>query len=97
MARVRKTPGVDNRSLTRAGWPAARSDRAKPSDQKEEPAASESFETAYEAGVEALLEQDLGMALDAFTRASAIRPSDTRVMANLSRLHKIVRKKKKDG
>ncbi len=50
------------------------------------PPVTQSFEEAYEAGVEALLDRRFGDAHRAFSRAERARPGDRSVQANLRRL-----------
>lgn len=44
------------------------------------------FEELYEIGVDALLRKDYPAALESFSQASALRPQDAKVIANLKRL-----------
>jgi hypothetical protein len=47
------------------------------------------FESAFEAGVEALLGRDFPAAYAAFERAASIRPNDAKVITNLERLRQL--------
>jgi DNA-binding response OmpR family regulator len=62
--------------------------------EEESPAASRdpqevAFESAFEAGVEALLGRDFPAAYAAFERAASIRPNDAKVITNLERLRQL--------
>ena len=51
------------------------------------PAPARTFDEAFERGVDALLVKDYARALSAFQEARAIKPEDSRVRANIARLH----------
>jgi CheY-like chemotaxis protein len=66
--------------------PSRRLHEPRVASSREPPPRDDGFELAWDEGVGALLRKDYHAALEAFLRARAIRPDDTKVTVNLRRL-----------